>query len=123
MKHLVDHQTPPAARHFWSALSISLLIAIPSSAVWAHECGASKWSIEKDNFVSYTINGYQHVPSYKILEKGDLLVAKIEPPVDINNPNLVFKITGTGNGTTMFNIYWQGKRQQKNCPVKITVSG
>ena len=123
MKHLVDHQSRPNARHFWPALSVCLLIAIPSSAVWAHECGASKWSIEKDSFVSYTINGYQHVPSYKILEKGDLMVAKIEPPVDINNPNLVFKITGTGKGVTNFKIHWKGPNRGGTCSFQVTVSG
>jgi hypothetical protein len=123
MKHLVDHQTRPTARHFWPALSISLLMVIPSSAVWAHKCGPSELTVGKGNIITYSIAGHDFVPNYEIVDKGDPLVAIIEPPVDVNNVHLVFKITGTGAGTTVFKIYWKGLRNQDTCPVKVTVSG
>ena len=107
----------------WGTFTLVLVALLTPAVGWAHKCGPSELTVGKGNIILYSIRGDDFVPSYEIIDKGDPLVAIIEPPVDIDNTDLVFKITGTGNGTTMFNIYWQGKRQQKNCPVKITVSG
>ena len=71
----------------------------------------------------YSIPGHDFVPHSEILDKGDPLVAKIEPPVDPDNVDLVFKITGTGEGSTVFKIFWKGPKRQDTCSVKVTVSG
>jgi len=92
-------------------------------AVWAHKCGPSELTVDKGNIIVYSIPGHDFVPRSEIVDKGDPLVAMIEPPVDPDNVDLVFKITGTGEGTTVFKIFWQGPVGQDTCSVKVTVAG
>ncbi len=123
MKRLFDYRIQQMTRCSRYTLIIALLMPLSPMAVWAHTCGPGELSVEKGNSIVYSINGYQFVPSFEIVEKGDPLVAMIEPPVDPENVNLVFKITGTGDGTTMFKIHWKGPMRQGTCSLKVTVSG
>ena len=104
------------------AVSVLLALLLPTAG-WAHECGPRELTVEKGNIIVYTIAGHDFVPSSEVVDKGDPLVATIEPPVDPDNVDLVFKITGIGDGTTVFKIHWQGPNRQDTCPVKVTVSG
>ncbi len=123
LQRLYDLRIQRMTRRFRFALITTLLVTLSPMAVWAHTCGPGELTVEKGNSIVYSINGYQFVPSFKIVEKGDPLVAMIEPPVDPENVNLVFKITGTGDGTTMFKIHWKGPVRQGTCSLKVTVSG
>ena len=123
MRRLFDHRNQQMTRYSRHALIIALLVLLLPMAVWAHKCGPSELTVGKGSIIIYSIAGHDFVPDYEIVDKGDPLVAMIEPPVDINNVHLVFKITGTGAGTTVFKIHWQGPRNQDTCPVKVTVSG
>jgi hypothetical protein len=105
------------------ALIIALLVPLSPTAVWAHKCGPGELTVEKGNIIVYSIAGHDFVSSSEIVDKGDPLVAMIEPPVDPDNVDLVFKIIGTGNGTTVFKIHWQGPKRQDTCSFKVTVSG
>lgn len=105
------------------AFVIALLVLFSPNAVWAHTCGPSELTVEKGNIIVYSIRGHDFVPKHEIVEMGNPLVATIEPPVDPKNVDLLFKITGVENGTTVFKIYWQGSRNRGTCPVKVTVSG
>ncbi len=106
-----------------SAGIVALLVLLLPMAVWAHKCGPSELTVEKGNITVYSIPGHDFVPRSEIVDKGDPLVAMIEPPVDPDNVDLVFKITGTGEGTTVFKIFWQGPARQDTCSVKVTVAG
>jgi hypothetical protein len=123
MRHLFDHRNQQMMRCSRHALIIALLVLLLPMAVWAHKCGPSELTVGKGNIITYSIAGHDFVPNYEIVDKGDPLVAIIEPPVDVDNVHLVFKITGMGAGTTVFKIYWQGPRNHNTCPVKVTVSG
>ena len=123
MKHLFDHQNQQLTRCSRYVLIIALLALLSPMAVWAHKCGPSELTVGKGNIIVWSIPGHDFVPRHEIVDQGDPLVAIIEPPVDPNNFDLVFKITGTGEGTTVFKIHWQGPRNQDTCPVKVTVSG
>ena len=123
MKRLFDHRIQQMTRCSRYALIIDLLVALSPMAAWAHKCGPGELTVEKGNIVVYSIPGHDFVPRYEIVDKGDPFVARIEPPVDIDNVDLVFKITGTGVGATAFKIYWQGPAQKDTCSVKVTVSG
>jgi hypothetical protein len=123
MRRLFDHRNQQMTRSARHALIIALLVLLLPMEVWAHKCGPSELTVGKGNIITYTIAGHDFVPTYKIVDKGDPLVAIIEPPVDVDNVHLVFKITGTGAGTTVFKIYWKGARNHDTCPVKVTVSG
>ncbi len=104
-----------------SAGIVALLVLLLPMAVWAHKCGPSVLTVEKGNVIMYSIPGHDFVPSNKIVDKGDPLVAMIEPPVDPDNFDLLFKITGMGDGTTVFKIHWKGPNRQDTCQVKVTV--
>ena len=123
LQRLYDLRIQRMTRRFRYALITTLLVTLSPMAVWAHTCGPGELTVEKGNTIVYSINGYQFVPSFEIVDKGDPLVAMIEPPVDPKNVNLVFKITGTGEGTTVFKIYWKGPFRQSTCSLKLTVSG
>ena len=119
MKRLVDHQIQNMTRCSRHALIIALSALLLPMVVWAHKCGPEEVTVEKGNFIWYKIIGEHHVPSYEIVDKGDPLVAMIEPPTDIHNPHLYFKIIGKGEGTTMFSIYWKAD-EQGTCSIKVT---
>jgi hypothetical protein len=104
-----------------SAGIVALSALLLPSAAWAHRCGPQELTVGKGSVIVYSIRGYGFVPSYEIVENGDPLVAKIETPVEFDNVNLEFKITGTGDGTTVFKIYWQGPQRQDTCQVNVTV--
>ncbi len=110
-------------RYSRHAFIIALIVLFSPKAVWAHTCGPSELTVEKGNIIVYSIRGNDFVPLHEIVDMGNPLVATIEPPVDPKNVHLVFKITGTGHGTTVFKIYWQGARNRGTCPVKVIVSG
>ena len=123
MKRLFDYRIQQMTRCSRYALIIALLAPLSPSAVWAHTCGPGELAVEKGNIIVYSIAGHDFVPSSEIVDKGDPLVATIEPPVDPDNVDLVFKITGTGDGTTVFKIHWEGPSQQDTCSIKVIVSG
>ena len=123
MKRLFDHRIQQMTRCSRYALIIALLVPLSPTAVWAHKCGPGELTVEKGNITVYTLAGHDFVPNSEIVDKGDPLVATIEPPVDPDNVDLVFKITGTGDGTTVFKIHWQGPKRQDTCSFKVTVSG
>ena len=123
MRRLFDYQNQKMTRCSRHVLIIALLVLFLPMAVWAHKCGPSELTVEKGNIIVYSIPGHDFVPRSEIVDKGDPLVAKIEPPVDPDNVDLVFKITGTGEGTTAFKIFWQGPARQDTCSVKVTVAG
>ena len=108
-----------AATTFW------LTVLLWPSVGWAHDCGKRKLTVAKGNTVVYSITGPDYA-DYKIVDKGDPRVATIEPPMNIDKHDLVFRITGTGTGTTVFKIYWEGPRgapqRQEYCRVKVTVT-
>jgi len=121
MKHLFDHRNQQMTRCSRHALIIALLVLLLPMAVWAHKCGPSELTVDKGNIIVYSIPGHDFVPRSEIVDKGDPLVAMIEPPVDPDNVNLLFKITGMGDGTTVFKIHWKGPNRQDTCQVKVTV--
>ena len=123
MKRLFDYRIQQMTRCSRYALIIALLMPLSPMAVWAHTCGPGELSVEKGNIIVYSILGHDFVPKSEIVDKGDPLVAMIEPPVDPENVDLMFKITGTGEGTTVFKIHWQGPSRQDTCSFKVTVSG
>ncbi len=123
MRCLFDYHNQNMTRCSRHALIIALLALFLPMAVWAHSCGPRKLTVEKGNTIVYSIVGYDFVPSYEIRDKGDPLVAMIEPPVDIDNVDLEFKITGTGEGTTVFKVYWDGPNREATCTIKVTVTG
>jgi hypothetical protein len=107
----------------WGTFTLVLVALLTPTTGWAHECGPQELTVEKGNTIVYSIVGYGFVPSYEIRDKGDPQVAVIEPPVDIDNVDLEFKITGTGEGTTMFKVYWKGPNRRATCSIKVTVTG
>ncbi len=123
MKRLCDHRIKQMTRCFRYALIVTLLVPVSPMAVWAHTCGPEELTFEKGSIIVYSIPGHDFVPESEIVDKGDPLVATIEPPVDPENVDLVFKITGIGEGTTMFKIHWQGPSKQDTCSFKVNVSG
>ncbi len=123
MKRLFDHRIQQMARCSRYALIVALFVPFSPMAAWAHSCGPGELTVEKGNIIVYSIAGHDFVPSSEIVDKGDPLVAMIEPPVDPENVDLMFKITGTGEGTTVFKIHWQGPSKQDTCSFKVTVSG
>ena len=123
MRCLFDYQNQQMTRCSRHALIIALLVLLLPMAVWAHKCGPSELTVEQGNIIVYSIPGHDFVPRSEIVDQGDPLVAMIEPPVDPDNVDLVFKITGTGEGTTVFKIFWQGPVGQDTCSVKVTVAG
>ncbi len=123
LQRLYDLRIQRMTRRFRFALITTLLVTLSPMAVWAHICGPGELTVEKGNTIVYWIGGQTFVPSFEIVDKGDPLVAMIEPPVDPTNVNLLFKITGTGDGTTVFKIHWKGPVRQSTCSLKVTVSG
>ena len=123
MKRLFDYRIQQMTRCSRYALIIALLVPLSPMAVSAHTCGPEELTVEKGSIIVYSIPGHDFVPESEIVDKGDPLVAMIEPPVDPDNVDLMFKITGTGAGTTVFKIHWQGPSNQDTCSFKVNVSG
>ncbi len=100
---------------------VAVLALLLPSAAWAHRCGPQTLQVKIGNTVSYAITG-SDVIEHQIFDKGDPLVAKIEPPVndDINQP--VFNIVGVGNGVTIFKISWNGPVRLGTCRIEVTVA-
>ena len=71
--------------------------------------------------MEYAITGDDYV-EYLITDKGDPLVAKIEPPTNKDEYDLRFKIVGMGNGATAFKIVWESSTRRMGCRVKVTVN-
>jgi len=80
-------------------------------------------AIETGETVEYVITGSDRLVLFDIHEAGDPLVVKIVAPKEIDQNDLVFKITGAGPGTTEFRVYWEGPDRGDICKVKIIVSG
>ena len=123
MRRLFDYQSQQMTRCSRHAFIIALLALLSPTAAWAHKCGPAELAVEKGSIIVYSIAGHDFVPDSEIVDKGDPLVAIIEPPVDPENVDLMFKITGTGEGTTMFKVHWKGPSKQDTCSFKVTVSG
>ena len=122
MRRLLDHRTQQITRRFRQTIIIALSALFLPTVGWAHTCGPGELVVEKGNTIMYSITGNDVVASHEIVDKGNPLVAKIEPPMD-EKVDIKFKITGTGEGTTVFKIYWQGPSYGKGtCSVKVTVS-
>jgi hypothetical protein len=66
-----------------SASIVALLALLSPSAAWAHRCGPQTLKVKKGNTVSYAITGRDYI-DYQISDKGDPLVAKIEPQQEKN---------------------------------------
>ena len=100
---------------------VALLALLLPSAAWAHRCGPQTLKVKKGDTVSYALTG-SDVIEHHIFDKGDPLVAKIEPPMndDVNQP--VFNIVGVGNGVTIFKINWEGEKRRYTCRVEVTVA-
>ncbi len=99
---------------------VALLALLLPSAAWAHRCGPQTLQVKIGNTVSYAITGRDHI-GYQIVGKGKPLVAKIEPPLNNDEYDVVFKIVGAGYGTTMFKIDWVGPQRLGTCRVNVTV--
>jgi hypothetical protein len=97
----------------------ALLMLLLPSAAWAHRCGAQTLEVKKGNTVDFVIIGDEYI-EYQIVDKGDPLVAKIEPPKN-EESTVVFKIVGAGNGVTSFKINWYGPSRLGTCRVNVTV--
>ena len=101
----------------------TLLLLLSATAGWEHHCGAGELTVEKGKTIAYLIRGHSRVLEFEVVEKGNPLVAKIEPPPNADRHDLVFKITGTGKGATAFRINWRGPHRIGSCQVEVTVSG
>jgi hypothetical protein len=123
MRRLLDHRIQQVARRFRHTIIVALSALLLPTVGWAHTCGPGELAVEKGDTIAYSITGNDVVPSHQIVDKGNPLVAIIESPMD-KQVDLKFKITGTGDGTTVFKIYWQGPSYgEGTCSVKVTVSG
>lgn len=105
------------ARIFLYALSALFL----PSVAWAHTCGPQTLEVKKGSTVDYGLTGNAKV-GYQIVDKGDPLVAKIEPLKKNDSLDVWFRVAGTGNGVTNFTISWIGPHRQGRCEVKVTVA-
>lgn len=123
MKPLFNHQNLQMTRCSRHGLIIVLLALISPTTGWAHECGPQELTVEKGDTIVYSIIGHDFVPIHEIVDKGDPLVAMIEPPDEIDNVDLNFKITGKGNGTTVLKVHWKGPNRRATCSIKVTVAG
>ena len=103
-----------------SAGVVALLALLSPSEVWAHVCGPGTLEVKKGDTASYAITGQDYI-DYKIVDKGDPLVAKIEPQMNNDEYDVVFKKVGTGNGVTTFKVNWDGPSRRGLCSVKVTV--
>jgi len=112
------------ARIFGRALEyaciVALLALIAPSEVWAHRCGPETLKVNKGDTVAFAITGSDFI-EYQIIDKGNPLVAKIEPPMNNDEYDVVFKIVGTGQGVTKFKIVWDGPSRRGVCYPKVTV--
>ena len=99
---------------------VLLLLLLPSTA-WAHRCGPDTLEVKKGDTADYGITGDNEFVEYQIINKGNPLVAKIEPPPKNDDWDVWFKILGTGNGVTTFTINWQGPVRKGTCQVSVTV--
>ncbi len=100
---------------------VALLALLLPSAAWAHRCGPSTLEVKKGNTVDFGITGGDFI-EYQILDKGDPLVAKIEPPPKNDDFDVWFKIAGTGSGVTTFKISWNGPVRLGTCRIEVTVA-
>ncbi len=104
---------------------VALLALLLPSAAWAHRCGPQTLKVKKGDTVTYVItlrvSATPHHTDYHIIDKGNPLVAKIEPPMNKDDYDAVFRIVGTGNGVTMFKTGWDDDRRKGTCQVKVTV--
>ncbi len=98
----------------------ALLALLLPSAAWAHRCGLGTLEVKKGDTADYGITGSDFI-EYQILDKGDPLVATIEPPPKNDDFDVWFKIAGTGSGATTFKISWHGPTRLGTCRVKVTV--
>ena len=106
-----------------SAVAFGALLTLLSPTVgWADQCRPQKLIVEKGEIVWYPLHGVRKDLEFEIVEKGDPLVAKIEPLAEIDEPDLVLKITGTGNGTKELQVNWQGPNVEGSCQVEVTVA-
>ena len=105
-----------------SPVVITLSVLLSLTTGWAHDCGPYELTVEKGDTVGYSITGHDRAV-YEIVDKGDPLVAKIEPVVKEDVYDLYFEITGLGEGTTTFKVYWKGPQREDTCPVKVSVTG
>ncbi len=122
MRRLFDLQNQQIARCSRHALIIALSALLFPTAGWAHSCGPKELTVKKGDSVEYAIPGPAPA-NFEVTDTGNPLVATIEP-LRIENEMLAkFNVTGVGDGTTVFKIYWQGPQRQNTCPVKVTVSG
>lgn len=123
MPRLLEHRIQQVTRRLGHTIVIAFSSLLLPTVGWAHTCGPEELAVEKGNTIMYSITGNDVVASHQIVDKGNSLVAKIEPPID-EKVDIIFKITGTGEGTTVFKIYWQGPSYgEGSCSVKVTVSG
>jgi hypothetical protein len=119
----MEHSKPIQLTSGWGFFTLVLAALLTPAVGWAHTCGPGELAVENGNSIVYAITGNDVVPSHEIIDKGNPLVAIIESPMD-EKVNLMFKITGTGDGTTVFKIKWQGPSYgQGTCSVIVTVSG
>ncbi len=107
---------------------VALLALLLPSAAWAHRCGPQTLKVKKGDTIWYVITGSSvaspHYIDYHIIDKGDPLVAKIEPPMNKDDYDAMFKIVGAGNGATMFKIDWVNATRASrrgSCRVNVTV--
>jgi hypothetical protein len=121
MRNLFDHRNQQITRCFRYKIIIALSALLLPTVGWAHSCGNKELAVDKGNTIEYSIKG-GHSAGHEIIDEGDPLVATIESPSG-KKANLIFKITGTGEGITAFKINWKGPVGGGTCSVKVTVSG
>ncbi len=119
----MEQRKPIRLTSGWGFFTLVFVALLTPAVGWTHTCGPGELAVENGNSIVYSITGNDVVPSHEIIDKGNPLVAIIESPMD-KQVDLKFKITGTGDGTTVFKIYWQGPSYgEGTCSVKVTVSG
>ncbi len=77
-------------------------------------------SVKKGDSIEYAIPGPRKA-DFAVTDKGNPLVAAIKP-LEIGDEAVAkFDVTGVGDGTATFKIYWIRLLGQGTCPVKVTV--
>jgi len=121
MRQLSNHRIHQITRCSRRMIIIALSSLLLPAVGWAHSCGKQELAVDKGDTLEYSIKG-SHSAGHELVDEGDPLVATIESPSG-KNANLIFKITGTGEGITVFKINWKGPVGGGTCSVKVTVSG
>ena len=121
MRQLSNHRIHQITRCSRRMIIIALSSLLLPAVGWAHSCGKKELAVDKGDTIEYSIKG-SHSAGHELVDEGDPLVATIESPSG-KNANLIFKITGTGEGITVFKINWKGPVGGGTCSVKVTVSG